>query len=61
VLADNILTDEVRHNGLGSIDSARFERAVDQIAQDFKFHKRPAASDIFDGQFLPPVGGRLIN
>jgi NitT/TauT family transport system substrate-binding protein len=61
VLADNILTDEVRRNGLGDIERARLERAIDQIAQDFKFRKRPMAGDIFDDQFLPPVGGRLIN
>ena len=61
VLADNILTDEVRRNGLGDIERARLERAIDQIAQDFKFRKRPTAGDIFDDQFLPPVGGRLIN
>jgi NitT/TauT family transport system substrate-binding protein len=61
VLADNVLTDEVRHNGLGGIDAARLERSIEQIAQDFKFHKRPTASDIFDESFLPPVVGRLIN
>jgi NitT/TauT family transport system substrate-binding protein len=61
VLADNILTDEIRRNGLGGIDASRLERAIDQIALDFKFHKRPSAGDIFDAQFLPPVGGRLIN
>jgi len=61
VLADNILTDEVRRDGLGGIDPARFERALDQIAQDFKFHKRPSTGDIVDERFLPPVGGRLIN
>ncbi|WP_245287917.1 ABC transporter substrate-binding protein [Bradyrhizobium sp. Ec3.3] len=61
VLADNILTDEVRRNGLGSVDPARFDRAIDQIGLDFKFRKRPTASDIFDEQFLPPVAGRLIN
>jgi NitT/TauT family transport system substrate-binding protein len=61
VLADNVLTDEVRRNGLGGIDSARLERSIDAIAEDFKFHKRPTADDIFDGRFLPPVAGRLIN
>lgn len=60
-LVDNILTDEVRRNGLGGIDPARLERSIDQIAQDFKFRKKPAAGDIFDGQFLPPVASRLIN
>jgi NitT/TauT family transport system substrate-binding protein len=61
VLVDNILTDEVRRNGLGGVDPARLERSIDQIAQDFKFRKRPAAGDIFDGAFLPPVESRLIN
>ncbi|MCP3370486.1 ABC transporter substrate-binding protein [Bradyrhizobium cajani] len=61
VLVDNILTDEVRRNGLGGVDPARLERSLDQIAQDFKFRKRPAAGDIFDDRFLPPVESRLIN
>lgn len=61
VLIDNILTDEVKRSGLGGIDPARLDRSIDQIAQDFKFRKRPAAGDIFDDRFLPPVAGRLIN
>jgi NitT/TauT family transport system substrate-binding protein len=61
ILRDNILTGEVRHNGLGGIDAARFERSIDQLSEDFKFQKRPEAANIFDGQFLPPLNGRLIN
>jgi NitT/TauT family transport system substrate-binding protein len=61
ILRDNILTSEVKRNGIGAIDPARFERAIDQVAEDFKFQKRPQASDIFDDQFLPPLNGRLIN
>jgi NitT/TauT family transport system substrate-binding protein len=61
ILRDNILTGEVRRNGIGGIDPARFERSIDQVAEDFKFQKRPQASDIFDDQFLPPLSGRLIN
>ncbi|MBR0969201.1 MULTISPECIES: ABC transporter substrate-binding protein [Bradyrhizobium] len=61
VLVDNILTDEVRRNGLGGVDPARLDRSIDQIARDFKFRKRPAAGDIFDDRFLPPVAARLIN
>jgi NitT/TauT family transport system substrate-binding protein len=61
VISDNILTAEVKRNGLGGIDPARFERSIDQIAADFKFRNRPTAGDIFDASFLPPVGGRLIN
>lgn len=61
VISDNILTGEVKRNGIGGIDPARLERSIDQIAEDFKFEKRPSAADIFDDAFLPPLGGRLIN
>ena len=61
VISDNILTGEVKRNGIGGIDPARFDRSIDQIAEDFKFQKRPSAADIFDDTFLPPLGGRLIN
>ena len=61
VISDNILTGEVKRNGIGGVDPARLERSIDQIAEDFKFGKRPSAADIFDDSFLPPLGGRLIN
>ncbi|MDE5455756.1 ABC transporter substrate-binding protein [Bradyrhizobium sp. CSA112] len=61
ILRDNILTSEVKRNGIGAIDPARFDRSIDQVAEDFKFQKRPHASDIFDDQFLPPLNGRLSN
>ena len=61
VIRDNIITGEVKRNGIGGIDPARFGRAIDQIAEDFKFQKRPTATGIFDDTFLPPLGGRLIN
>jgi NitT/TauT family transport system substrate-binding protein len=61
VISDNILTGEVKRNGIGGIDSARLERSIDQVGEEFKFVKRPSAADIFDDSFLPPLGGRLIN
>ncbi|MEA2838056.1 MAG: NitT/TauT family transport system substrate-binding protein [Bradyrhizobium sp.] len=61
VIADNILTDEVKRNGIGGIDPARFARSVDQLAEDVKFRAKPAVTDIFDDSFLPESSGRLIN
>jgi NitT/TauT family transport system substrate-binding protein len=61
VISDNILTGEVKRNGIGGIDPARFERSIDQMAEDFKFRKRPSPADVFDDTFLPPLNGRLIN
>jgi NitT/TauT family transport system substrate-binding protein len=61
VIGDNILTDEVKRNGVGGIDPARFARSVDQLAEDVKFRAKPAPADIFDDSFLPASSGRLIN
>lgn len=61
VIRDNILTGEVKRNGLGGVDPDRLNRSIDQIGEGFKFQKRPSVADIFDDSFLPPLGGRLIN
>jgi NitT/TauT family transport system substrate-binding protein len=60
-LRDNIVTDEVKRDGLGGIDPARFEASVGEIAADFSFRKRPSAADIFDSEFLPASAARKIN
>jgi NitT/TauT family transport system substrate-binding protein len=61
VLRDNILTDDVKRNGIGGIDPARFARSVDQLAEDGKFRAKPALADIFDDSFLPAASARLIH
>jgi NitT/TauT family transport system substrate-binding protein len=61
VISDNILTGEVKRNGIGGIDPARLGRSIDQIGEGFAFQKRPTAADIYDDSFLPPLNGRLIN
>jgi NitT/TauT family transport system substrate-binding protein len=60
-ISDNILTGDVRRDGLGGIDAARFEASLGEIAEDFTFRKRPTAADIFDDSFLPGSVGRKIN
>jgi len=60
-LRDNILTPDVKQNGLGGVDSARFEKAIDQIALTYNFKARPKVGDIFDGSFLPPAEERKVN
>ena len=60
LISDNILTGEVRRNGIGGVDPARLDRSIAD-REDFKFGKRPSAADIFDDSFLPPLDGRLIN
>lgn len=61
VLADNILTEEVKRNGLGNLEAIRFNAGIGQIADDYEFRKRPSTGDIFDDAFLPPPDARKIN
>ena len=59
-LARNIITDEVRANGIGAVDMDRLERSIDQIADTYEFTNRPAAADVFDPQYLPPKAERMV-
>ncbi len=61
LLRDNILTPEVHANGLGGIDQARFNTAINQIALGYAFRAKPKASDIFDPGFLPSAEARKID
>jgi NitT/TauT family transport system substrate-binding protein len=60
-LRDNFLTPEVKQNGFGGIDAARFDKAIEQIALTYNFKARPKANDVFDPSFLPPAEDRRIN
>jgi NitT/TauT family transport system substrate-binding protein len=60
-LRDNIVTPEVKANGYGGIDSARFAGAIDQIARTYKFKAKPRPEDIFDDSYLPPAADRKAN
>jgi NitT/TauT family transport system substrate-binding protein len=60
-LRDNILTPETRVGGLGNVDGARFDKAIDQIALTYEFRTRPKGADIFDSSLLPPVADRMAD
>jgi NitT/TauT family transport system substrate-binding protein len=60
-IRDNIITPEVRANGFGMIERARFEEALNQLALAAPFKARPKVEDIFDPAFLPPAPDRRAN
>ena len=60
-IRENILTDEVKRDGLGDISRNRFEASIVQIGEDFKFGKQPALADIFDSSFLPSAQDRTAD
>jgi NitT/TauT family transport system substrate-binding protein len=60
-IRDNIVTPEVRADGLGAVDPARLEQSIDQIGLVQTYKAKPKAEDIFDPSFLPPAGDRKVN
>ncbi|MCX8200677.1 MAG: ABC transporter substrate-binding protein, partial [Candidatus Caldarchaeum sp.] len=59
-LADNIVTEEVRRNGLGAVDKARLERTIKAVVEAFKLPRTPSVDEIFTDRFLPPREERTI-
>jgi NitT/TauT family transport system substrate-binding protein len=60
-IRDNIITPEVRADGLGAVDAARLEQSIDQIGLVQAFKAKPKPGDVFDASFLPPASERKIN
>ena len=60
-IRDNVITPEVRANGLGGVEPARLEYSIDQIGLVYTFKAKPRADDIFDASFLPPADERKMN
>jgi NitT/TauT family transport system substrate-binding protein len=58
VIRDDILTPEVRADGLGAIDQARMAAAIDQLGLGFAFKVKPRVDEIFDPAFLPAAEAR---
>lgn len=55
----NVVTDWVSANGMGAIDPARMEAALEQLAQTYEFQNAPDASLYFTDAFLPEGGFKL--
>jgi len=61
-IRDNIITAEVKANGYGGIDPARFARAIDQIGLTYKFKaEKPKLEEMFDPSYLPSAADRKVN
>jgi NitT/TauT family transport system substrate-binding protein len=56
----NMLNAEVRANGLGGVDRARLERAIEQVTDAFALPSRPRADQVFTDAYLPPAAARRV-
>jgi NitT/TauT family transport system substrate-binding protein len=58
-LSGNVMTDYVATNGMGNIDSARFEKAIKQLNETYKYKTTPNAKLYFTDTYLPKGGFKL--
>ena len=59
-IAQNILTPNVKAQGIGGVDQARLEIAIEQLAAVHVLKAKPKAAEIFDPSFLPHLFDRKI-
>ena len=58
-LTGNVMTDYVIKNGMGNIDKARFEAAIAQLSETYKYKTTPNAKLYFTDAYLPKGGFKL--
>jgi NitT/TauT family transport system substrate-binding protein len=56
-----VVTSYVSRNGIGGIDRARFERALKQLGQSYKFTRRVTVDEVFTEDYLPTKANRMVN
>ena len=56
----NVLTEYVKANGMGGIDSARFSAAIKQLSETYDYKAAPDAALYFTDAYLP-AGGFPVN
>ena len=52
-IRDNIVTDAVKANGLGSVDMNRLNESIKQLSETYSFKTKMDGSKVFDDSYLP--------
>ena len=58
-LSGNVMTDYVLKNGMGNIDKTRFEAAIAQLSETYKYKTKPNSKLYFTDAYLPKGGFKL--
>ena len=56
----NVVTDYTKANGIGGIDTARFDKALMQLGENYEFKNKPDASLYFTDAYLPKDGSLML-
>jgi NitT/TauT family transport system substrate-binding protein len=60
LLKNQIATAESKADGMGSVRTDRFQRALDTVAAAFELPAKPKATDVFTTEFLPAAEVRKL-
>lgn len=60
LIKNQIRSPDVEVGGLGALNPAKLARGIDQVAEAFGLPAKPAITDIYSDQYLPPVDARKI-
>ncbi len=59
-IKSNVLTDDVKTNGLGDINENRLAQSIQEVVMSLKSPRVPAVSEVFNGSFLPAKSDRML-
>lgn len=59
-IKDNVMTEWVMTNGMGNIDAARMDKAIEQTKSVYTFTNAPDAKLYFDPAYLPTDGSLMM-
>jgi NitT/TauT family transport system substrate-binding protein len=59
LLEDDVLTPDVKKNGLGYVDPVRMKQTIAANAEVYGFKTVPTVDDVYTAQFLPPQSERM--
>lgn len=59
-LRDVVMTDAVKANGMGKIDSERFAKSIEQLKEIYEFQNAPTPDLYFTDAYLPTDGSLML-
>ena len=59
VIENHFLTDEVKANGFGAVDTARLSEAIKMVAEGFGLPAVPSVEEVFTDKYLPAKDTRM--
>jgi NitT/TauT family transport system substrate-binding protein len=60
LLANQVVNDHSKRLGLGTLDTARFARGIDQVAGAMELPRKPTVGELWNDKYLPPLAARQI-